>query len=45
VGEQNFAWVLEAAAGMAIRRAQAHKPDQNNLTWGEFVTSFAAGSR
>jgi hypothetical protein len=45
VGEENFAWVLEAAANMAIRRAQAHKPDQNNLTWGEFVTSFAAASR
>jgi hypothetical protein len=45
VGEENFAWVLEAAADMAIRRAQAHKPGENNLTWGEFVSSFSAVSR
>jgi hypothetical protein len=25
---------------MAIRRAKAHKPGLNNLTWGEFVNSF-----
>ncbi|MCB0731511.1 MAG: hypothetical protein KDC88_10795 [Ignavibacteriae bacterium] len=40
VGEENFEWVVEAAANMAIRRAKAHKKDQNNLTWGDFVTSF-----
>jgi hypothetical protein len=45
VGEENFAWVLEAAASMAIRRAQAHRPGENNLTWGEFVSSFSAGPR
>ena len=42
VGEENFAWVLEAAANMAIRRAQAQQPGENNLTWGEFVSSYAA---
>ena len=37
VGEKNFEWVVEAAANMAIARAQAHKPGQDNLTWGAFV--------
>jgi hypothetical protein len=27
---------------MAIRRAKAHKAGQNNLTWGNFIKSFAA---
>lgn len=40
VGEENFEWIVEAATNMAIRRAKAHKPGMNNLTWGEFVTSF-----
>lgn len=40
VGEDNFEWIVEAAANMAIRRAKAHKPGLNNLTWGEFVNSF-----
>jgi glutathione synthase/RimK-type ligase-like ATP-grasp enzyme len=40
VGEDNFEWVVEAAANMAMRRARAHKPGLNNLTWGRFVTSF-----
>ena len=41
VGEENFEWVVEAAANMAIRRAQNHKEGQNNLTWGTFVKNFA----
>lgn len=41
VGAQNFEWIVEAAAQMAIRRAKAHKPGQFNTTWGEFVTSTA----
>lgn len=40
VGEENFEWIVEAAANMSIRRAKEHKPGQNNLTWGEFVHSF-----
>ncbi len=44
VGEENFEWVVEAAANMAIRRAQNHKPGQNNLTWGSFVKNFANDS-
>lgn len=41
VGEENFEWIVEAAANMAIRRAQNHKPGQNNCTWGEFVKKSA----
>lgn len=41
VGEENFEWIVENAANMAIKRAKAHKPGQNNLTWGDFITSFA----
>lgn len=40
VGEENFEWVVEAAANMAIRRAKKHKDNQNNLTWGNFIESF-----
>jgi hypothetical protein len=42
IGEENFNWIVEAAANMAIRRAKAHKAGQNNLTWGNFIKSFAA---
>ena len=41
VGEENFEWIVENASKMAIDRANKHKPGQNNLTWGEFITSFA----
>lgn len=42
VGEENFNWVVEAAANMAVRRAKAHREGHNNLTWGEFVKNFAS---
>jgi len=45
VGQDNFDWVVDAAADMAIRRAQAHVDGKNNLRWGEFVRDFAADSR
>ena len=41
VGEANFEWIVEAAASMAISRAKNHIPEKNNLTWGDFITSFA----
>jgi hypothetical protein len=41
VGEENFEWVVEHAAQMAIRRAKQHKAGENNLTWGDFIKSFA----
>ena len=39
VGQENFEWVVEAAANMAIIRAKKQKPGANNLTWGEFIRS------
>lgn len=45
VGEENFEWVVEAAANMAIRRAKAHKEGVNNLTWGNFVKDFVDGKK
>ena len=41
VGEENFEWIVETAANMAIRRAKEHKTGQNNLTWGSFIKTFA----
>ena len=41
VGEENFEWIVEAAANMAISRAKNHKKEENNLTWGKFITQFA----
>ncbi len=41
VGQENFDWVVEAAANMAIRRAKNHKDGLNNLTWGTFVKQFS----
>jgi glutathione synthase/RimK-type ligase-like ATP-grasp enzyme len=46
VGQENFEWVIEHAALYAIERARAHKPNQDNLTWGDYVkASVKAGSK
>ncbi len=37
VGQENFDWVVEHAAKMAVERASAQKPGKDNLTWGTFV--------
>jgi hypothetical protein len=37
VGQANFDWIVENAALMAIERAQAHQPNQDNLTWGTYI--------
>ena len=42
VGHENFEWVVEAAANMAIERAKKQVPGQTNLTWGTFVQESAA---
>jgi hypothetical protein len=42
VGDENFEWVVNAAARLAIRRAEEHEPGKNNLTWGTFVKDFAS---
>jgi len=44
VGEENFEWRVETAANMALRRAKEHKAGQNNLTWGNFIKSYAKNS-
>jgi hypothetical protein len=41
IGEDNFEWVVETAASMAIRRAQSHVEGKTNLRWGEFVSTSA----
>jgi predicted flap endonuclease-1-like 5' DNA nuclease/glutathione synthase/RimK-type ligase-like ATP-grasp enzyme len=43
VGKDNFEWVVENAAMMAIERARIHRDGQNNLTWGTFVKNAIAG--
>lgn len=43
VGDENFEWVVETAANMVIRKAKVHKDGQNNLTWGDFITSYTSG--
>ena len=43
VGQQNFEWVVEAAADMAIARARQQRPGSDNLTWGTFVRHSAQG--
>src|SRR5687767_8085745 len=45
VGDENFEWVVETAANYAIERAQAQKPGQDNLTWGQYIKRSAAGMR
>ncbi|MCF8241521.1 MAG: hypothetical protein K9J16_09045 [Melioribacteraceae bacterium] len=45
VGQENFEWVLETAANMAIRRAKNHVDGQLNLTWGDFVISAIDGKQ
>jgi len=37
VGQENFDWVVESAAAMAVKKAKLHKNGKMNLTWGEFV--------
>ena len=39
VGQENFDWVVETSAKIAVERAQAQQPGKDNLTWGTFVTN------
>jgi hypothetical protein len=45
VGEENFEWVVENAANMAIEKALANKEGADNLTWGTYVKESARGMR
>lgn len=37
VGQENFDWIVEHSAKLAVEKALAHKPKQNNSSWGTFV--------
>jgi glutathione synthase/RimK-type ligase-like ATP-grasp enzyme len=43
VGHENFEWVVEAVANMAIDRAKKQVPGKINLTWGTFVSDAVKG--
>ena len=43
VGEENFEWVVEHAAQMAIERAKTWKEGVDNLTWGTYLKQASAG--
>lgn len=43
VGQENFEWVVQTSALYAIERAAAQVKDQDNLTWGKYIKTSAAG--
>ena len=43
VGEDNFEWVVETAANYAIQLALKTNKNIDNLSWGEYITTSAAG--
>lgn len=44
VGQENFDWVVETSAKIAVERAQEQKPGKDNLTWGTFITRAVGGN-
>jgi hypothetical protein len=44
VGQENFDWVVETSARIAVERAQAQQPGKDNLTWGTFVTNAVSAN-
>jgi len=43
VGQENFDWVIESAAKMCIQRAQSHRENADNLTWGTYMKNATLG--
>ena len=41
VGQENFDWIVEHSAKLAIEKAKAHKPKKNNTSWGTFLKNAA----
>ena len=37
IGEDNFEWIVEHSANMALRKAETFAEGKDNLRWGEFV--------
>ncbi len=44
VGQANFDWIVEHSAKYAIEKANAHKENKNNTSWGTFVKEATATS-
>lgn len=44
VGQENFDWVVEHAAKMAVEKAQQQVPGRDNLTWGTYVQQAVKGT-
>ena len=38
VGEENFDWIIENAANLAIEKAKIYEKGKVNLTWGTFIS-------
>ncbi|NNE31641.1 MAG: hypothetical protein HKN40_04655 [Winogradskyella sp.] len=45
VGQENFDWIVENAANMAISKAKQYKKGKMNLTWGTFVKDQVAAPK
>ena len=45
VGQENFEWIVENAANMAIEKAKQYKKGKMNLTWGTFVKDQITGKK
>jgi len=45
VGEENFEWVVETAATMAIEKAKSWKASKDNLTWGTYIKTASVGKK
>lgn len=39
VGQENFDWIVEHSAKLAIEKAKAHQPKKNGTSWGSYVTN------
>uniref|UniRef100_UPI00345D10E6 ATP-grasp domain-containing protein n=1 Tax=uncultured Chryseobacterium sp. TaxID=259322 RepID=UPI00345D10E6 len=37
VGEENFAWIVEHAAKLAVEKAKEYVPGKPSISWGTFV--------
>ncbi len=45
VGEDNFEWIVENAAEMAIEYAVQHHDEKINLSWGDFIKRGVKGKK
>ncbi len=45
VGQENFDWIVEHSAKLAIEKAKAHKPKKNGTSWGSYVTDASTPSK